>query len=48
MLIRGIWIVNKVVGVGWCYAPECKVAPADYGVKGTCLSIYSEIMCLSS
>jgi len=32
MLIRGVWIVHKVVvGVGWCNAPKCKVAPAVYG-----------------
>jgi len=37
MLIRGVWIVNKVVGVGWCEAPQCKVAPAVYG-WGTYLS----------
>jgi len=28
MLVRGVWIVNKVVGVSWCDAPECKEAPA--------------------
>jgi len=30
LLVKGVWIVNKVVGVGWCDAPECKVAPAFY------------------
>jgi len=35
MLIEGVWIVNKAVGVGWYDAPECKVAPAVYwGVHG--------------
>jgi len=24
-------MVNKIVGVCWCNAPECKVAPAVYG-----------------
>jgi len=27
-------MVNKVVGVGWCDAPECKVCPAVYGWVG--------------
>jgi len=31
MLIRGIKMVNKIVGVGWCDAPECKVALAVDG-----------------
>jgi len=31
MLIRGEWIVNKLVGLGWCDAPDCKVAPTVYG-----------------
>jgi len=32
---RGVWIVNKVVGVGWCDSSKCKVAPAVY-CGGTC------------
>jgi len=33
MLVRVVWNVNKVVGVGWCNNPECKVALAvhDWG-----------------
>jgi len=27
----GVWIVNKVVGMGWCDATECKVALVVYG-----------------
>jgi len=30
MLIRGVLIFSKVVVVGWCDAPEYKVAPAVY------------------
>jgi len=47
MLIRGVWIVKKVVGVGWCDAPECKVTPAVYS-GGRFLSMYTEIQCLTS
>jgi len=36
MLITGVWIINKAVGVGWCDAPECKVPPAVY-----CLGLYT-------
>jgi len=31
MLVRVLWIVNKVVRVGWCNAVEGKVALAVYG-----------------
>jgi len=31
MYIKWVWIVNKVVCVCWCDAPECKVAPAVNG-----------------
>jgi len=31
MLVRGVWIVNKVVDVGKCNAPKCKGALAVYG-----------------
>jgi len=47
MLIRGVWIVNKVVGVGWCDAPECKAAPTVHG-EVTYLSMYPEIICLTT
>jgi len=58
MLIRGVWIVNKVVGLCWCDVPECKVAPAVnsdgvcvYGRGGggrdTCPTIYTEVLCLT-
>jgi len=29
--VRVVWIVNNLVGVGWCNAPEGKVAAAVYG-----------------
>jgi len=46
MLTRGQWVVNKVVGVGWCDVPECMVAPPVYG-GGYMPSLYTEILCLT-
>jgi len=36
MLVRVVWIVNKVVGVGKCNYSECKVAIAVYGAMLQC------------
>jgi len=44
MFIREVWIVNKMVSVGWCDVPECKGAPAVYGGW----YMYTEILCLIS
>jgi len=46
-LLEVVWIVNKVVGENWSDAPECKVAPV-FIVGVTCLSMYTEILCLTS
>jgi len=45
--VRGVWIVNKVIGVSWCDAPECKMLQQRV-LGGTCRSMFTEVLCLTS
>jgi len=47
MLIRGVWIVNRVIGVGCCNALEYKVAQSVFGGEYM-PSMDTEILCLTS